>query len=168
MGNAFREKVRQDILPFLESKGFKKFNRMVNGAPFQHRDFIEMKRVTDGKLQLVELQFSKYLKPWFSFAMAEFPNGPYTAGSGRVYSVDEIGVSHSLYEGYAASFKPNILPGLGRFRVSRIGRLLKGGEKAIDDTIHNFKNKYPHVEEWFSSKKEGPWIRVVRFSRITH
>ena len=146
----FRLRVLSQILPYLESQGFKRWKP-------GHRDeapTVYLERYRRGKRELLDIQFDKYGRFAFYVNLASVNGDSVETMFEGVMPASRVTSAH-LREGCRLS------PGSQAFKPSLMNRL-RGPIKAAEQVVASFTRLFAEADEWLERGKISPHIQTYR------
>ena len=150
--NEFRDSLLAALLPTLRQRGFESWKPPRVDDPL----VVHLRRVTDGKRELFEIQFDKYGRRRVFINLASVEGTTVQTMYEGILNADEITTGH-LSDGcrIRGSWSSDA------FSPSFLIRLLNG-RSAGAKTAQRIISRLDEAAEWFRSKQVGPHLRVYK------
>jgi hypothetical protein len=151
---ALRDAVKERLHPLIEQHGFVRHGK-------SDALFTGFRRVRDGKLHVLDVQWDKYHRPYFVVNFGEAPLADLELSGARV-PVDQIAPFDCPQRGRMQRFRGGSMScwvGLRKpwIKVLTTGRWSYRPEEVADEA----GDAFPELEEWWTSRTAGPHLYIL-------
>jgi hypothetical protein len=153
--SALRDAMKERFYPFADRQGFVR-------EKAAHSLFTAFRRQRNGKVQLFDIQWEKYHRPYFVLNFGEAPVGD-LAVNGTLIAAENVRAADCPLGGRLQRRRGGSLGCWFRLRKPMGAVLLSGvvnyrAEQVADEVIEAFQE----LEAWWESKVVGPHVHVFQ------